>query len=182
MTFANSWNQIIKKNLNYSLGDDDILNICDGKVKIISYEDLHNFETIDQLLEPYGAVIILYQQTKLIGHWVSVIKQPKNVIEIFGSYGLKIDEQLEFSTYNQKLHGGKAQPHLTNLINKSGYKKIYNSHQLQSYNNQVSTCGRYASLRVRFRDLPLDFFVKLFTNSSGLDNDEWATALTLLFS
>jgi hypothetical protein len=182
MSHAKSWNQLVKQNLNYALGDDDILAICDGKVKIISYEDLHDYQTIDQLMEPYGAVIILYQATKQIGHWVAVLKHKNKTIEVFGSYGLKIDEQLQFSTYNMQLHGGKAQPHLTNLIDASGYKKIYNHTQLQSYNNQIATCGRYASLRVRFRDMPLDSFVKLFTGASGLSNDQWATALTLLFS
>ena len=188
MSHAKSWNQLVKQNLNYALGDDDIMNICDNKVKIISYEDLHGYNTIDELLEPYGAVIILYQATKQIGHWVAVIKHERTrssqnrTIEVFGSYGLKIDEQLQFSTYNMQLHGGTAEPHLTNLIDASGYKKIYNHTQLQSYNNQIATCGRYASLRVRFRDMPMDSFVKLFTGASGLSNDEWCTALTILFS
>jgi len=182
MSHAKSWNQLVKQNLNYALGDDDIMAICDGKVKIISYEDLHDYQTIDQLMEPYGAVIILYQATKEIGHWVAVLKHKNRTIEVFGSYGLKIDEQLEFSTYNMKLHGGTAEPHLTNLIDASGYKKIYNHTQLQSYNNNIATCGRYASLRVRFRDMPMEKFVKLFTGASGLSNDEWTTALTLLFS
>jgi len=42
-----SWNDLIKKNINYSLSDSDLLNLCDNKVKIIVYTDLHHINSID---------------------------------------------------------------------------------------------------------------------------------------
>jgi len=133
-------------------------------------------------MEPFGAVIILYQSKKDEGHWVTILKQPNNIIEVFGSYGLNVDQQLEFSDYNKIQHGGQSVPHLSNLLFSSNYKIIHNSTHLQSDNKNVNTCGRYSGLRVRFRDMSLSKFVNLFKHSKGLNNDEWVTALTLLFS
>jgi hypothetical protein len=176
-----SWNKIIQENIGYSLSDADIKNICENKVKIISYEQLKNVQSIDELLNPFDAVVILYQFEKYSGHWVSCMKYG-NTIELFGSYGLDVDEQLSFSDYDKLQHGGIAVPYLTQLLSKTSYRILHNHTKLQSDKKDVATCGRYAALRIRLRNLSLETFVNLFTKATGLSNDEWVTSLTILFS
>lgn len=178
--FHDNIDNVIKNSENYSLSDSDLLNLTDNKVKVISYSDLENFNTIDEVLEPFGAVIILYQQTKTSGHWASIIKQ-KNTIEIFDSLGVGLDHELEFSDFNKKRHGGVAIAHLSNLLNKSNYKVEVNLQQIQKDNSHINTCGRWAGLRVRFRDIPMKHFISMFKNGKN-STDYMVTALTILFS
>jgi hypothetical protein len=176
----NNIDKVIANSENYSLSDSDLLNLTDNKVKVIAYSDLENFNTIDEVLEPYGAVIILYQQTKSIGHWASIIKQ-SGYIEIFDSLGVGLDHELEFSDYNKKRHGGIGIPHLTNLLEKSKYKVEVNLTQIQRDGNHINTCGRWSGLRVRFRDVPMKHFVDMFKNGKN-NPDYMVTAMTILFS
>jgi len=180
MKFSNNIDDVIKNSENYSLSDNDLLLLTDNKVKILSYQQLEDFKNIDEVLEPYGAVIILYQKTKTSGHWISVLKQ-NNTIEIFDSYGIGLDHELEFSPFNKARHGGIAIPHLTNLINASNYKIEVNKIKLQEDSNKINTCGRWAGLRVRFRDVPLNIFTSMFKNSKN-SPDYMVTSLTILFS
>jgi hypothetical protein len=179
--FHDNIDDVIKNSENYSLSDSDLLNLTDNKVKVLSYSDLENFNTIDEVLEPFDAVIILYQQTKISGHWSSIIKQKNNVIEIFDSLGIALDHELEFSEYNKKRHGGVPIPHLTNLLNKSKYKVEVNLTQIQIDSKHINTCGRWAGLRVRFRDIPMKKFIDMFKNGKN-SPDYMVTALTILFS
>ena len=171
---------VIKNSENYSLSDSDLLNLTDNKVKVITYQELENYDTINQVLEPHDAVIILYQQTKNVGHWASIIKQ-KNTIEIFDSLGVGLDHELEFSDYNKRRHGGTPIPHLTNLLNESNYEVQVNLRQIQNDGSHINTCGRWAGLRVRFRDVPMKKFIDMFKNSKN-NPDYMVTALTILFS
>ena len=50
----------IKELLNIALDETQLLNALNGKVKIISYSDLKNIKTMDELLYPYDRVIILF--------------------------------------------------------------------------------------------------------------------------
>jgi hypothetical protein len=179
--FHDNIDKVIASSENYSLSDSDLLNLTDNKVKVLSYSDLENYDTIDQVLEPFGAVIILYQKTKTSGHWSSIIKQNNNIIEIFDSLGVALDHELEFSDYNKQRHSGIAVPHLTNLLNKSRYEVEVNMSQIQKDNAHINTCGRWAGLRVRFRDIPMKKFIDMFKNGKN-DPDYMVTALTILFS
>jgi hypothetical protein len=179
--FHNNIDDVIKNSENYSLSDSDLLNLTDDKVKVLSYSDLENYDTIDEVLDPFGTAIILYQQTKNSGHWSSIIKQKNNTIEIFDSLGVALDHELDFSDYNKKRHSGIAVPHLTNLLNKSKYEVEVNLRQIQNDSEQINTCGRWAGLRVRFRDIPMKKFIDMFKNGKN-DPDYMVTALTILFS
>lgn len=170
----------ILKGEKYSLSDSDILRITDNKCNIIRYQDLENVNDIDEILEPYGACIILYQLEEGYGHWCALVKKGHNKLEFFGSYGLSIDEQLKFSKYNLRRHQGQMVPHLTHLIEHSKYNITSNTVKLQKNKADVNTCGRWVSLRVRFRDVPINRFIELFTQNTHYDADFWVTALTLL--
>ena len=164
----------------YSLGTDQIRGITQGKCNILSYEHLEDYTHIDEVLGENNACIILYQTKARFGHWVALIKNEQDVLTFFDSYGLQVDEELEFSMYNLKIHGNRATPHLSYLINESGYKLIQNQFKLQSNISDVNTCGRWAGLFVRFRNMGLKKFQSLFIGQSQ-DPDYYVSALTLLF-
>jgi len=165
---------------NYNLSDSDIKRITDNKCNVIAYSDLENVSSIDEILNPYDACIILYQLEENQGHWVALIKHSPTELEFFGSYGLKIDEQLKFSKFNLRRHNGVEIPHLSVLISHSNYKVISNTAKLQKFKKDVNTCGRWCAMRVRFRDVPIKRFQQLFTQNQYYDGDFWISAMTLL--
>jgi hypothetical protein len=169
----------ILKAEDYDLSDNDILRITDNKTKIFLYSDLEQFDNIDQILEPYGCCVILYQLEENMGHWVCLIKN-NNTLEFFDPYGLSIDEELKYSEFNLRRHRGVKTPHLTALINKSNYKLITNTSKLQNFKEHVNTCGRWVSMRIRFKDVSLKRFIELFTKNKCYDGDWFVSAMTLL--
>ena len=170
----------IKKSEQYDLSDNDILRITDNKTKIFLYSDLENVNTIDEILQPYGCCVILYQLEANIGHWVCLIKRGDRKIEFFDPYGFAIDEELKYSKYNLRKHNGKIVPHLTALLEKSNYSIKSNTVKLQQFKEHVNTCGRYCALRIRFKDVSINKFIELFTKNKYYNSDFWVSAMTLL--
>lgn len=165
---------------DFDLSDDDILRITDNKTKIFLYSDLEQVDNIDDILNPYGCCVILYQLEANVGHWVCLIKHKNNTLEFFDPYGMSIDEELKYSKYNLRRHRGVITPHLTALIDKSNYKLVSNDFKLQKFKEHVNTCGRWVSMRIRFKDVSLSKFIKLFTDNKCYDGDFWISAMTLL--
>jgi hypothetical protein len=164
----------------YALSGEDILRIADGKCVVISYEDLHNLETLDSILDPYDAAVILYQTTELFGHWIALLRKGDR-IEFYDSYGLKPDEELNLqNAYHKRIHEGKIVPHLSHLLRQDGYRVVYNSERLQENLEDVNSCGRYAALRVRLRNFGMNKFNSLLTKNHHYSSDFWVSALTLL--
>ena len=162
------------------LSDEDVLRITDGKCKVMLYSDLEQYDDIDSVLRPYGAVVILYQLEQNVGHWVTVIKHGSKHIEVFDSFGMSIDQELQFSQYNLRRHNGMQVPHLSHLLDNSPYTISYNDTQLQQFKHHVNTCGRWCALRVRFRSDSLDDFINLFKKNEHYDGDFFVSALTIL--
>jgi hypothetical protein len=130
------------------------------------------------MLGKHGACVLLYQQSRTFGHFVSIIKMGKNHIEVFDSLGMGIDKELQFSKFNVRNMSGRIVPHLTHLLEKSGYDYYYNSKVLQSSRHDENTCGRFASLRIRFRHLSLKEFIHLLTANKSYNADFWVTVLS----
>ena len=66
----------IKEEIARSLSDGDIKRFLKGHTKIIQYKDLKKYNNIDDLLAPYGHVIILYMTAPNYGHWTLIMKRP----------------------------------------------------------------------------------------------------------
>jgi hypothetical protein len=66
--------------------------------KIISYPNIYNYNTIDNLFGDSDKIIILYLVTALNnGHWVCLLRNKmKNTIYFFDSYGLGVDEEQKY--------------------------------------------------------------------------------------
>jgi hypothetical protein len=175
--------KIITNSEKYDLSGADLMRITDNKTKIIQYNELNNIQSLEEILEPFGSVIILYTTKKNFGHWVALFRKGNNThdLEFFDPYGLAVDEELKLTNeIHLRQHEGLTTPHLTALIKKGGYKVSSNKTQLQKFLKDTETCGRWVGLRIRFRDLSLKKFTHLLTNNKCYDGDWFVSALTLL--
>lgn len=152
----------------------DIKAITNNQVRIVSYHELVNINSIDDLLGENRAVILLYETKQNFGHWTALFSIDDNTIEFFDSYGFAPDEELKYATYDD-------QPYLTNLMNASNYKFLHNKTKLQTFAHDINTCGRWTALRVKMRDIPLSQFIKLFKGNKHYQPDFWVSAITYLF-
>lgn len=172
--------KIIKNAEIMDLSGEDIMRMCKNKVKIIDYETMENYKTIDDVFDNNNATIILYETKKNFGHWTLLLKDNDN-LEFFDPYGLKPDEELKYdNNYNTRIHNGVLVPHLTHLLNDSPYKLNYNKKRLQKMLKDINTCGRWCVSRVILRNYTLPEFQKLFTDNVNHTPDFWVTAYTLL--
>ncbi|MCX6711627.1 MAG: Ulp1 family isopeptidase [Candidatus Woesearchaeota archaeon] len=117
--------------------------------KIVSYNELPKYTSIFQLL-PHNKsyVIILYQQSENSGHWVALLRY-NNTIEYFDSLGNAPDVPLKWNSPEQNLSLGINDKYLSNLLAKSKMRIIYNPIKYQEQNNEISTCGAHAVLRIQ---------------------------------
>lgn len=167
----------VKNSEEYSFTDQDMLNITDNKYKIWVYENIDDAKSIDDLMGPNKGCIILYQlDNEYNGHWISMWLNG-DTIYYFDPYALKIDQILNYSKYSKKHNGGKAVPHLSQLIESSPYKIIYNKNKYQRLLQDVNTCGRWAGFRLRHRNMTDIEFNRLFENKH-YNGDFWITLLT----
>ena len=162
----------MKNALSYSLSGEDLKQL-NPRTNLYLYEDVKNFLTIDHLLHPHGSAIILYEWNRTpdcsIGHYISVIKLPDGGIEHFDSYAIKPDDELKQIQNKSdafKNMTGQDQKYLLRLYINTHRNVSYNHHRLQSLNNDISTCGRFAVLRTIYKHLTLEQFIDLFKNNS----------------
>ena len=78
------------------LSDEDILDMMHDKTNIILYEDLAYAPSLDSILSPYGACVILYQIKPNYGHWCCIFKRTNTLVEFFDPYGMFIDDELKY--------------------------------------------------------------------------------------
>lgn len=170
-------NKLIKKLEDKGISNFDILELVDHKANLITYTDLAKVNNIDEILDPYGACIILFLTRKNYGHWCCLFRTG-NLLEFFDPYGLKPDEELNFKIdpYFRKI-AKQDYPHLSYLLYHSPYKISYNHFQFQKFKKDVKTCGRHVAVRLMFRHLPLEKYIKLIL-SSKFDPDKTVTLLT----
>ena len=173
--------QTIKNAERVELTGKDIGNILgENDPNILVYSDLFDYKSIDEILGDKGYVILLYQIKNVHdGHWVCLFKQ-RDYLVFFDSYGLEPDDEVKFIPEFQSLDNrGEALPHLTKLLDESGYRVLHNTHQYQSDRKDINTCGRHTCVRLKFKDLTPDEYHQLM----AIDEvDFYVSALTLLYS
>lgn len=151
------------------LSSDDIREICENNVEIMTYDKIRNFRSLDSLI--IKPVALLYRTSKNMGHWVCIFRNNRGYIEFFDSYGLPPDHELEFIDIEKRIEFGQEYPYLSELIRKSKCLVTYNKYQLQGLKDGVSTCGRWVAMRIALRNIPLNQFIKFFLDCGGnLDN------------
>jgi hypothetical protein len=174
--------KLLDKIKSYSFSDKDMLRLVDYEANLITYPEIANYETLDNLLGKHRACIILYLQKKNYGHWCCIFERTdqKGLINFYDPYGYFPDHELSFNneTINKKL--GQQIPYLSLLMlnEKNKYKYTYNKYKLQSHTKGNNICGRVVGLRLNFKDFTDDEFYKLLSNNKCYSKDQWIIFLT----
>lgn len=178
---------LLEQYKDVALSDTDVMKIIDGKANMIRYPEMHKIDSIEQLLSPYGACVILYETKPHFGHWCCItVRDPhtegysrkgKLILEFWDSYGKPIDSQLSNIPRDYAKSSNQDLPYLSYLLLKEScpYKLSYNQYPFQKLLPGVSTCGRWVSLRILLKDAPLELFKDLFY---GMYSDEIAAMVT----
>jgi hypothetical protein len=114
------------------------------KVRIIKYNDLDNYTSIEELLPSDDTYfILLYLDSPSTGHWVTMTRN-KNLITFFDSYGGKIDSQLKWVDMGERIRLDTDKPCLTRLLKAGSVPYNYSPYDYQSNNPNIATCGSHA--------------------------------------
>lgn len=137
-----------------ALSNKDILHLMNGQTTVMRYDDLKHFRNIDQVMQPHGSAVILYQLGDGdVGHWTSLMytfgEQGQPVIEFFDPYGISVDN--EFT-----LTHSRGTRYLAKLLSKTKFPVVYNDYGVQRYGKGINTCGRHVVNRLKHADMSLD--------------------------
>lgn len=148
------------------------------KVRIIKYNDLDNYTSIEEILPSDDTYfILLYLDSPSTGHWVAMTRN-KNLITFFDSYGGKIDSQLKWVDIGERIRLDTDKPCLTRLLKAGKIPYNYSPYDYQSNNPNVATCGSHA---LNFITMTLDkgmnvkdykLHMDRIRERTGLDYDE----------
>jgi hypothetical protein len=163
--------------MNKALSGDEILDALNHKTKILIYTDLKKYNSVNELLNPYGCVVILYLNSKNMGHWTCLFRNKDNHNEFFDSYGLPPDSELAYIPNEKRIELKQLSPLLSKLLLKDKRKIIYNNHRLQKLAPKINTCGRHVIMRLIGRDIDIDDYNKIM-HSTNLTPDQLVTKLT----
>jgi hypothetical protein len=166
--------------MNKPLSSDDIYSFFDDNVNIYTYDQLADFNSIEEVLAPFGRAVLLYfwQTHPRMGHWTCLFKTPRGTIEFFDSLSTKKgvpDGVLSQIPHRFRDAHGEDYPYLTKLLYESPSQIEYNDKKLQ--NDSSSVCGRYCVLRLICDDLSIEQFQQLFSKNTQA-NDQLVLQLT----
>lgn len=171
----NAFDLILRGTESQALTPNEIKKIARYDFNFHLYEQLISYKELRELFlnhdtgEYKEAAVILYQESRYSGHYVCLIKR-EDSYEFFDSFGLKPDEELQYAHYI-------STPYLRNLIDNE--RVTYNTVKLQQNKSSISTCGRYAGVRIAMRELSLPEFHSFF-RGSHMNPDKLVTLITLL--
>lgn len=175
MNFKKEIENVLDEYKDIPLSDNDIMELLKGKTNIILYSSMHKYDNVNQLIDPYGCCVILYEAKPHSGHWCCLTLHDKE-LEFFDSYGGEIDTQLDYIPKKFAEESNQDYPYLLRLIAENNeYDVSYNEFDFQELNKNVKTCGRWTCLRIMLKELPLNDFRDLFFNEYS---DDLATFLT----
>ena len=130
--------------IGYALSETDIQKMI-PTLKIISYPELLKANSIDDVLDEKGRLMLLYlTESEMMGHWVCLLNyRNSNIIEYFDPYGnYKPDGEAKWLTKEKLKKFGQSSKKLTQLLNNSKYIVKSNAYPFQGENVNVNTCGR----------------------------------------
>ena len=169
-----------------ALSDKKIMELVEGKARLVTHNQIGQFRNIDDLLGPHGACIILYvtkvrPDNSIYGHWCCVFRAPwkANTISYFDPYGNLPDATLQYVEKSAMREFGDK-PVLSQMLYESGYHVVYNIAPLQESKPGDAICGRLTGLRLQFRNLDGEQFAMLLNSykKKGMSSDTLATLLT----
>lgn len=171
--------QLIQNAESILLTDADIRRLTNDELKIMMYEELLNYNTIDEVFGNYNGICLLYENSSAnSGHWTLLYKLNQTTLYFFDSYSFQLDSEIKWSKYLVK-KGFKTYPALTVLIKKSGYKLQQNQIRYQQLENGVNTCGRHIICRWNYRHLNDQQYSTFIKGNRHYGADFFVTILTM---
>ena len=173
---------IIKQYQDIALSDKELLKIIDGKANLVLYPDLINYKTIDDVLGPHDACILLFEAKPHYGHWCCLFKVTDRLIEFFNPYGGYPDDSLKYIPDHFRKVSNQDYPYLSWLLINSPYELSYNEHKFQKQEKDIKTCGRWCGIRLACRHMSLEQFTDFINSMTKMLNctgDELVTILTM---
>lgn len=169
---------ILRRDMETALSGEDLMKIVENNAEVLIYNELYQFKAIEEVMGPHKAAIILYEWKPNFGHWVTVFESiPGKRIEFFDPYAYKPDDEKSFIPTHMWKMGYMSQ--LLYDASKRGWEIEYNDYQFQTRQfSDVATCGRWVTLRLLLRHMPLQKFKQIFSNKPPLPSDLLVTALT----
>lgn len=141
----------------YPLSETDMKKVI-PTLNIKSYTDLMDADTIDDVLDEKGRLMLLYlTENESTGHWVCLLKlRDSNILEYFDPYGnYKPDGEKKWISLAKQREFGQDTDKLTKLIKNSPYELKSNAVPFQESKNDVNTCGRHCLVRLYMKHLSL---------------------------
>jgi hypothetical protein len=113
--------------------------------RTITYSDLRNYKTIEELLPEINSFkIILLRDKPKSGHWVNIIRTGEQEYVYFNSFGLSFNKDLYLISAMIRKMLGSYDNYLNELLKD---KKVeYNNKKFQSDYSDV--CGRWCVLNI----------------------------------
>lgn len=149
-------------------------------LKIITYPQLHDYKTIEDALDEKGRLLILYlTEDEHTGHWVCLLKRRNtNTIEYFDPYGnYKPDEEGKWLSQADLVRFRQDCKYLTELLDKSQSRVVYNKVPFQKETTDMNTCGRHCVTRLYLKHLSLKEYTQMILDS-GTHPDDFVSAFT----
>ncbi len=161
----------------YPLSDDDLRRLLGSNIKIQTYPQLADYDSIDEVFDDLGRGILLFPNASpTMGHWTCLIKRP-NKIEFFDPYGEAPEDQKDGMSKSRLEALDIERPYLTRLLRASGKPVFYNTHAFQKDRASIATCGRHCAVRLLYGPFTLDKYKKTI-DKSGMSPDDFVSAVT----
>lgn len=149
----------------------EIRRMVGPKVPVIPYSSLRNYSSLDQLVGDHGA-IILYRSSPTYGHWVALTPGPRfGDVSYYDSYGRNVDVYLKKLSKDQAIELGQDVPYLAHLIdeafNSGQLRMLHTNTKAVQSRGDMATCGRYAALRVIYKNLSHEDFNQMIGDKEG---------------
>lgn len=142
------------------LGDHDLSAYLNGQTKIVKYNEIPFYKNIEQLLNPYGNVVILLETKHDFGHWIC-IKMTGNVISFFDSYGDFPDQQKKFVNAKFLKDSGQKFNIICKMLDEASYKYTieFSDRRLQNLDDlSIATCGLWCAVFIKSGMLVDEFY------------------------
>jgi hypothetical protein len=162
---------------DYPLSDSDIRKILGSDISIVTYPELNNVKSINQIFDKKGRCILLFlTQSENAGHWCCLLNKADG-IHFFDSYGQAPEKQKKGADPALLERTSQDEPRLLQLMKASGKPIFYNTHDYQKDSPSVNTCGRWACVRCLYAPYSDEDFYNV-VKKSGMSGDNFVSALT----
>lgn len=168
-----SLKKLVQENTIIPSSDKDIRKLCDGRIKILTYDEFCAADDVMSNFRPEynNCVALLYQfPGENVGHWVAIIYD-ENVdqINFFNSYGYPPDYE----------SGGRMD--LTAALRSSGKNINVNPVRFQVSDRDTSTCGLHVAVRCIFNEYSNREYHKMLSSIAvGKNPDKFDKLVSLM--